>query len=408
MTTAAFVDFDVNLAGMDDVGPSNWGDQRPVPGVFHYRGVATSDQSIGTNAHGHTGRTANSGAYGLQGSAISGATRTTYVTNKGVQMAIRRSVYSIGSEVWLTMDMKGLANIGATSLSSAYEPTADWAQMFRWGDVSIRCKSATYEPPSSPAQYTMLFSIRNNGTEVATLSVPNVLPTDWMFLTVYVKLDATTGAITCTIDGVAQSVAYTGQNTVAVIALASATEVYFSPWTLDNLSTLYSGSMDNVWIGTVGFPAGRPRGERWRVLSDNTLVNWEAEGTAPTTVTVALFDAADAKAARGHSGGGSALLNMQSYVTTGLETDLVGFNLYCKKPSNRDANADRRLSVGMSLSGVHSMGTVVAGTVLSVDSVGTPPAVAFVHLTDYVYQKSGGGSFTITDLSTILARLLTV
>jgi hypothetical protein len=187
-----------------------------------------------------------------------------------MQLALKRSVYSITDEVFYTADFQFFAdrNLGGfatgASFNSSYESSDDSLQMFRWGDVAIRVKSTTYDANSDSS--TVVYSVRNAGTEVATISTAGVKSLAWNFIRVHAKLDATTGSIAVSINGVDMGITYTNQNTVSSISLATATFIYFSPPAIDNGTTLHcSGTLDNVTFSTGSFPVGRPIAYRARL-----------------------------------------------------------------------------------------------------------------------------------------------
>ncbi len=284
-----------------------------------------------------------------------------------------------------------------STLSTAYTPANAWAALFKWGDVEVYFKQTTYA-----ATHTLVFSIRNNGSEVATHTTTSYTGT-YLFVKLRVKLDATTGAIEMVVNGVGQSVAYTGQNTVATTSLASATAIYFGPPVADNGTTAYVGFIDNVYLDDAAWPAGRPSVLTFALLADDSLTSFSAVGTGATTVVNALSDQTDAKAARASTSSGVAILTQTPPTMTGYLTDVLGIELGAKRVTTRDPLAARRLEMGYSLSGTQTMGTKSKATPLPTGVAATPPeSVAnSTHTVEQIFSKSGGGMMTATELATM-------
>lgn len=394
-------------------GSDTWANRIKPTGVYHNNGVATESQSVAppnkptNNANVFTsGRTAMAGGattqcYGIGSgfSAVSAPTWSTYNTAKAYQLGLKRSTYSIGEEIYLTFDIAWGGLTGADLVG--YEPTETYKCLFKWGDLEVRFKSSTYN--SGTAQHEQIWSVRNNGSEVATVTVPGVTNSTWHFVKIHAKLHATTGLIDVTIDGHAQSVAYTNQNTIATTSLVSAAYIYFSPPVADNnADTAYIGYICNVWLSDSAFPGGRPHIFTLSLSSDVTLTGWAAEGTSATTVVNALSSQTDAKAARGSGVGSSALLSITAHGISGLNSTIHGLWIECQRISNRDLTAAKKLSVGFSLSGVHNMGSTVSAIVPPKDTQATPPAVMYVHGEEQFLSPS----YTQSDLANLRVRLL--
>lgn len=412
MSAILFIDFDAGLSQSQGSGPDpllQWSDFAKPPGLFHYNGVVGQSQSSGWGASINgvaSGRTANSGAIG-EHSGPAG----TYTSNGGLCTAVKRSVYSIGSEIWVSADlMVGSTAFGSTTTTTSGTNSTDKrTATFRWGDISVWVKSSTLVVTT----WTIVFSIKNAGSEIATITVPNVvLGVSWLFFKMNCKLHASTGYIVCTIDGVAMSAAYTGQNTVAVNALAdtgttdSPDHIFFGPPCLSGAAGgTTSGRIDNVYIDDASHPTGRPRGERVSLGASSTDTNCAAVGTGATTVTNALNDPVDAKAARFTGAAASTVMDLATYSTTGLESGLIGFNLYAKRPASRDPNVARFLSMGVDISGTPTMGTLAVAVTLPVSSVTVPPN------TDYpihgLFEKIYNASITTSNLADVKIKLLT-
>lgn len=171
-------------------------------------------------------------------------------------------------------------------------------------------------------------------------------------------------------------------------------------------TTCYVGAIDNIYFDDSAVPTHRPRGERIALGTGSVDVNAAAVGTGASTISDALNNPTDAKAARFTGPSASTILDLASYSTTGLETNLIGFNLYAKRPASRAVNTTRYLSMGLSISGVNTMGTRAAATALAISSVTTPPN------TDYNIQGLFEGIYTAgvttSNLSNVKVRLLTL
>jgi len=406
------------LVGSAKQGWSKWA--KPE-GVFHYTGVATEDQTaacplIPVNSFGffrNVGDVDSSGfsrsahVYGGYTSSYTGATSPTYSTydsGKAFQLAVKRSTYGIGSEIWCSFDWR--FECLPNSSVSGYEPTAEYKSVFRWGDVEIRCKSTTW----TGSNHTVVFSIRNNGSEVTTLSVAGVTNSTRQFMRIHVKLDATTGLIDCDCNGTAQAASYTNQNTVTTTSLASAPFIYFGPPIFDNNSnTAYPGSITNAYFSTSAWSSGRPISEYYPfgdtvgsgVINSGTMTGWLAEGTGAGTVANALGNSGDAKAARGYGAGAEALFPMPAIVTGNLSSSVLAIEIHCLGVSNRDLVAAKRLSLGMSLSGVSTMGTSASAIALPTDVGVSPPATNYRHgLSEFFTNPA----YTISDFTDLSVR----
>lgn len=387
--------------------------------VYHYRGVATLNKALGCTLQPGGGtfvttytRTMSGGQsytghrYGAS-AKYDGTTTPSYATWTGqncFQLGIKRATHNISNEVYVTFDWHQ-ASFPNSSITG-HEPTAEYKSIFRWGDVEIRFKSTTWTGSS----HTVVLAIRNNGSEIATITVPGVTNSTEQFTRIHVKLDATGGLIDCECAGNGQSVSYTGQNTVNTISLSSAAFIYVGPPIADNNATqAYPCSITNVYMSSTGYSAGRPMAAVIGITSDNTLSGWLPEGTAVSTLTNALSLATDAKAARGYGTGAYALLNLstRSYLgdLVGLQPDILSIELHAGKVSNRDLVIAKRLSLGISLNGVATMGSYARTVYLSTDSSGTPPAGAYVNvLSEFILNPP----CTTADWANIKARLETV
>lgn len=430
MAGKLFVGFDISKISNLISAPGfttpaqDWARIQLPAGVYHNKGAATQDLSFGPPANSGGGAStgclaaSTRGVAGLQygpradaavvasstyPAAISPpsyTTRTQLANNQGFQLAFIRSIVGIGNEFWMTFDFTA-ATYSAATFPNTWEPATTWGRMFSWGDITITCKETTYAAGS----HTAVFSLRNAGTEIATISVP-AIPTSetWMFMKLHVKLDGSTGIIEASINGIAQSVPYTGQNTVSVTSLAAATIVYFGGAVWDNGTAAYCGNIDNVYVDDAAYPAGRPEILSFTALADDSLSDFEAFGTGATTVVAALATYNDGIAARSRSSAGVAILTQTPPSTTLQMTDVLGVELVAKSVTNRSGtDSSRRLEIGYSLSGVQTMGTIARGTPLVYDSNATPPgsALSAKYLHEQIFTKSGGSLMTKTELATM-------
>lgn len=374
-------------------------------GVFHNKGVAALD-SVGPYLpnNGGVGQyllgAAASGVGASYGSS-SGWTaaspfRTTFQNAQGFQLGIVRSMAGLtGAELFITFELK-LSGFGSGDKTTGYVPSSAWNTVFTWGDVSILMKSHIGSPATS------IFSIRNNGVEVATTTLASYTATDWLFCKLRVKLDATTGLIDFTVAGAAQSAPYTGQNTVSVTSLASAAVIYIGPPVMDNGTLLYVGAIDHILFDDSAFPAGRPSTSSFALLADDTLVDMAAFGTGATTVVDALSSVTDAKALRASVADGSAILTQTPPATTTFLTDILGVEVWAKA-ANRNGTSDRRAQIGYSLSGVQTLGVKARGTPLIYDTAIDPPTPLgqTTHVVEQIFTTSAAAKMTKTELATM-------
>jgi hypothetical protein len=400
MAAILFIDFDASLSAAQGTGPTTWADVGKPPGVFCVQGVVAQNQNTAPTGYAlPAGRTSNSTSFGLS----SWVADSTFYNWGGNQIGVKRSTWGIGSECWLSADIIPSSIQVPTTANTDYR-----SAVFRWGDVSIDVKSCTLVVST----YTIVFSVKNNSTEVATITVPNCTTTSWLIMRVHCKLDGSTGLIEASINGVNQSVVYSNQNTVSSIGLSttgsttSADHIYVGPIVMTSGTTCYVGAIDNIYFDDSAVPTHRPRGERIALGTGSVDVNAAAVGTGASTISDALNNPTDAKAARFTGPSASTILDLASYSTTGLETNLIGFNLYAKRPASRAVNTTRYLSMGLSISGVNTMGTRAAATALAISSVTTPPN------TDYNIQGLFEGIYTAgvttSNLSNVKVRLLTL
>lgn len=383
-------------------------------GVYHNRGVDTLDinqippngQSVnnGCIVPGWAGVGAGYGAsrnpISVSGNTYTGATaitRATWAAAQGHQLGISRAQTGLSGEFWVTFEL-GNGSIPQQAYSTSYSPSASWGQIFKFGDVEIRFKEATF----ASALHNFVFSVRNNSTEIGTVTAQNVPTQTYMFCRLYVKLDATTGAIQFEINGARHAV-YTNQNTVQTTSLGAASAVYISPFVLDDGSTSYVGYLDNVYFDDAGWPTGRPQIRSFTLLGDDLLTNMAAYGTSPTTVANALSDSTDAKAMKATATDGSAVLTQTPPSTAGFLTTVVGVDMYGKRGTNRNPLSDRRIQFGYDLAGAQTLGTLSKTYSLNFSNTILPPESstfsAFPH--EQIFVKNGGSLMTTTELATM-------
>lgn len=389
------------------------------PWIFHNRGLATLDATIDPPGPPSTSTrslivTITSGFGGwfygpspLQAYGVATTTtRATWATAQGHQLAVARSLVPGGlaaDEYWFSFSLL-MPNFNAANLDTGHEPSADWGAILRWGDVQIRMKSAT----PNGSLYSVVFAVRNNGSEVATVTVPNLSATtasstnSWIWCMVRIKLHATTGAVEFYANGNAMSVAYENQNTVVTTSNASEPGIYFGPSVLDNGTNAYVGFIDHFMIDDARWPDGVTSVAFWPVASDGTLTNAAAVGTSPTTVTNAIATGTvasynDAKALRFSAVNGRAELNMTAPSTTGMGTQVMGFFGIHQRATSRNATGPRRVKTIVRVGGVDYADLQSVTRVLPFGSAGTPPDTTGITV-DWLVDKSGS-PFTTSELA---------
>lgn len=396
------------------------------PWIYHNRGLATLDRSIfcpppsnSTLRYAWIPRggattsgcmycpSSSTGVVPINYGAATTTTRATWATQQGHQIAVARNQVQGGlsaDEYWFSFEA-GPNNLNSVDMPSGYEPTADWAAIFRWGDVQIRAKSATRDAGSG--YYTMVFGVRNNGVEIATVTVPWVngggsfSSISMLWFLVRVKLHSTTGAIEVYINGNGMSSSYTNQNTVQTISNASENGIYFGPVVLDNGTNAYVGNLDNIVIDDAAFPSGLPVVRFWAIASDGTLTNAAAAGTGVTTVANALAGASssytDAKQLRFSAVSGRAELNMTAPTTTGFGTEVLGFYGMLQRAASRNPTGARKIRPSVKLSSVDYQDQQHQRVSLPFSSVGTPPETLGAPV--YWWTDKAGARFTTSDLA---------
>lgn len=416
MALKCFVGFDhkrTQTAFLDPAGSVTTMGEALLPrGVYHERGLSTLDRTLGPDVKSGTyafygaqryGSGTMAGGYLTVGNftAATTPTRATMLANKAYMFALVRSTYSIAEEVYFSMDWLCPDTHPAATGLTGYEPTSDYLCIFRWGDLSVRFKSSTYD--SATAQYTQVFSLKNGASEVATITVPGILlATTYSHIRVYAKLDGAAGALTVTINGVAQSATYTGQNTVATTSLAAATDIHFGPWAADNGTNAYIGLMDNACFFTGAHDTGRPMSFMVGYPGTDgtaTLTNWSYAGGGSAFANTAN-QSQDAPSLRASATGATFTIGITSPGTTGFASAIFGFTIGVKRISRRNVVNNCRLTVGMSLAGTPTKDTVIAGLEVPFDTSaynGNGPATSYVYgVTDMI-----NNGYTTADFATI-------
>jgi hypothetical protein len=126
------------------------------------------------------------------------------------------------------------------------------------------------------------------------------------------------------------------------------------------------------------------------------LTNWAANGAA--SITAALTGAGTA---RGTGTGATALINFSAVVTTGWETDLIGWQIAANGISNLDPVILRKLRTGIDLSGTPYNGT-------DIDDISpplSPSSMTVGNIVDTVFYKGGATNFVLSDITNCKARL---
>jgi hypothetical protein len=306
-----------------------------------------------------------------------------------------RSTLGDPSEIWVTFDIRH--SLGANVDNPAtYERSESRFQLFKWGDLSLRIRRI-FNYATSPTRCDITFELFNVASSLGTITLTSVQANQWMYVRIRALLNAS-GAFEVSVDGISSN--HTGINTVATTPLASATQLWFSSGSLGAISSPSGpyaiGAMDNLYIDNSGFPTGRPTGRRVSISGDNTVSNFAA--TSSGTITTAAA-AVDSNFARGTGVGAYTLFNLGTITTSGLETDLIGWQVQPCYVSNVDVVAAKKVSVGVSLSGTAYMDTAVAAQ--------TPPlAPSYISPgIGSVFFKGGTTPFTLSDIPSIKPRI---
>lgn len=344
---------------------------------------------------GSQGRNASDGGAMGYSFAGGGLTSLNILGSYTQGVTCTRATLGNPSELWITMDVNYGVFGGNVDSPATLQRSESRFQIFKWGDLSLRMRRI-FNYATSPTRADFTFELFNATTSLGTITVPAFQQGNWMYIRIHALLSAT-GAFDVSIDGI--PLVNAGINTVSVTPLASATQLWFSGGALGVVigsDPGASGGIDNLYIDNAAFPTGRPTGRRVSIASDNTMTGFAA--TAGGTVTAAAA-AVDSNFVRGTGVGSSALFNLSAISTTGLQTNLIGWQLLPCIVSNVDPLNAKKLAVGMSLSGTPYMDTAVAAQ--------TPPlAPSYISPgLGSVYFKGGTTPFTLTDIPNLNPRI---
>jgi len=352
-------------------------------------------QSGGFTNIGYQGRnSSDGGCMGYRAGSGNAILDSLFAYTQGVTCT--RSTLGNPAELWVTMDIcHSLA--GNVDNPAIYERDQSRFQIFKWGDLSFRIRRI-FNWATGPTRCDITFELFNVASSLGTITLTSVNANQWMHVRIHAKLDASAGAFEVSVDGVASN--HTAINTVATTPLASATQLWFSGGSLGlvsgSISPFSIGSIDNLLIDNAAFPAGRPSGRRVAISADNTVSGFAATSGGTLTAAVASIDS---DYARGTGVGAYVRFDLAAVVTTGLNADILGFQLQACGVSNVDFINAKKLIGGIHLSGTNYDGTNWAGM--------TPPLTpSFVSSgTESIFYKGGTTNFTLTDIPNCKPRL---
>lgn len=345
---------------------------------------------------GRVGRnTSDGGAMGYSGT--SGNINLASIGGYTQGVTCTRSTLGNPSELWVTMDVAYGALGNNVDNPATLQRSESRFQVFKWGDLSFRMRRV-FNWAAGPTRADYSFELFNDTTSLGVITVPSLLQDQWMHIRIHAKLDAAAGAFEVSVDGIASN--HTGINTVAVTPLASATQLWFSAGALGSTSgsTVFSlGSIDNLLIDNAAFPAGRPSGRRLEISGDGTLTGWAPSSGSGTLATA--LSAIDSNSARGTGDGSVALLTLASLTTTGLNTDILGWQIQACGVSNVDTTLARKLVTGVDVGGVSRLGTNISSQSPPLTPSEINPGI------DTVFYNGGTTNFTLTDVTNTKLRL---
>lgn len=341
------------------------------------------------------GRNASDG--GALGQATMGVA-TLNSWGQGSGCSIQRSVLGDPQEIWATFDICHQFTGNNDDPANMMRSQVQW-QVFAWGDLTLRIRRV-FNYATSPTRADITFEAFNGTTSLGTIPLTGVNSLQWMFVRIRARLDSgTNGRFDIWIDG--QSVSFTGINTVATTPLVSATRIFFSGGALGHPSSggffRNIGAIDNLLIDDAQFPVGRPSGRRLAVSSDGTLTNW-APSSGSGTLTASL-NASDSNKARGTGVGAIALLNLAALTTTGLQTNILGWQVLPTGVSNLDVASAKKLRTGVDVSGTARNGSNVISRNPPLSPSAINPGL------DTVFYNGGTTDFTLTDVTNTKLRL---
>jgi hypothetical protein len=305
-----------------------------------------------------------------------------------------RSTLGNPSEIWVTLDLSHSFNQNVDD-PATLQRSESRCQVFKWGDLSLRLRR-TFNVIST-VRGDITFELFNAASSLGTITLANVNTASWMHARIHAKLDAVAGAFEVSIDGMSSN--HTGINTVATTPLASATQLWFSAGTLGSYTSTLPfsfGCMDNLLIDDAAFPAGRPSGRRVAIASDNAVSGYAATSGGTLTAAVASIDT---NLARGTGVGASVQFNLASVTTTGLNSNILGWQVQACQVSNVDVLAAKRIVGGIELSGTVYNGSNWASMTPPLTPSTVNPGI------ETVFYKGGTTDFTLSDIPNCKPRL---
>lgn len=356
--------------------------------------LLTSIVNIGRNGR----NSSDGGALGSRSDYVSGGGLSNLAALGELTQGVTCTRATLGnpSELWVTMDIS-YSLLGNVDIPASFQRSESRFQVFKWGDLSLRPRRI-FNAASSPNRADITFELFNASTSLGTITIPSVNSLQWMHVRIRAKLDASTGAFEVTIDGNTSS--HTGINTVATTPLASATQLWFAGGALGALSgssNFALASIDNLLIDDAAFPAGRPSGRRLAVTGDHSLAGWAP--TSGTGTVATAVSSIDSNSGRGTGNGSVALLNLASLTTTGLNTDILGWQILACGVSNVDTATARKLVTGVDVGGVARNGTNISAQSPPLTPSEINPGM------DTIFYNGGTTNFTLTNVTNTKLRL---
>lgn len=355
--------------------------------------VAPGSALVGISNIGQVGRNSTNG--GAMGQRSSGGPFNLSSVGQVTQgVTCLRSTLGNPSELWITMDFSYLMSNNVDD-PATLQRSESRCQIFKWGDLSLRPRRIFNQVAGPKCDVT--FELFNASTSLGTITLLAVNSAAWMHVRIHAKLDSVAGAFEVSIDGFSSN--HTGINTVATTPLASATQLWFSAGTLGSFtgSGMFSiGCMDNLLIDDAAFPSGRPSGRRVSISSDNAVSNYAA--TSGGTVTAAVA-AIDSNLARGTGVGAYVQFNLAAITTTGLNSEILGWQVQACQVSNVDVVSAKKVIGGIDLSGTPYNGTNWSSMAPPLTPSTVNPGI------ETVFYKGGTTNFTLSDIPNCKPRL---
>ena len=350
---------------------------------------------VAASNFGYEGRnTSNGGCMGIRIGSGSGSLNAYASYTQGVTCT--RSTLGDPSELWVTMDISH-AMLGNVDSPGTLDRAQSRFQIFKWGDLSFRLRRIFNYAAGSPAKCDITFELYNAASSLGTITLAAVNADQWMHVRIHAKLDAS-GAFEVSVDGAASN--HTAINTVGTTPLASATQLWFSAGALGIVATpavLAIGAIDNLLIDNAAFPAGRPSGRRLAITGDSTLSGWAPSSGSGTVATA--VSSIDSNSGRGTGSGSVALLTLASLTTTGLNTDILGWQILACGVSNVDTASARKLVTGVDVGGVARNGTTISAQSPPLTPSELNPGM------DTIFYNGGTTNFTLTNVTNTKLRL---